>query len=156
MLLYLKTDGRHARGFSLIELMIVVSIMATIIALGLVNFNHFKHKAYDVEAESNIRSAIKVLHALDVNDDYPSVNFEIANAEVLTDADNFAPQFPKITDNPKGVYLYILKVGKDVNIISFQCHGTKKFLYDSMAGEYLVTTTELTPVDLSTKCASVI
>lgn len=146
---------KKSNGFSLVELMIVVSIMATIISLGLMEFNSFKHKAYDVEAESNIRSAVKVLHALDTDEDYPDVNFEVSNGVFLNDPNNFAPQFPKITDNPKGVYMYILKVGKDVNIISFQCHGLNKYLYDSMAGEYVVTSVPLTDLDLSSKCSNV-
>ncbi len=140
------------QGFSLIELMIVFSIMTTLITISLVHYEGFKNSAYDSEAEGYIRHIVKLVRALDIDADTANISFELVNSTVATDSMNFIMHLPKLHADPRGMYLLISKTGPDLTITSFHCHGSYKYLYDSTAGEFIIQKQNLTSADLATKC----
>ena len=146
---------KNQNGFSFIEIMVIVSILGIIINLGMNRYRGLNDTAYDTEAESNINSAMKILKSLESEDSQnTNLSFEVANNAVAVDDSSFLNYYPKLRTNPTGVYFQVIKIGSNVNMVSFHCHGTKKYSYNSSVGEFIVQSTALTGSDRSDKCAN--
>ncbi|MBN2688811.1 MAG: type II secretion system protein, partial [Deltaproteobacteria bacterium] len=66
-----KKDGKHRqRGFTLIELMIVIAILGILAAIAIPQLTWHKQKAYDAAAQSDIKSAYTAAQAYFT--DYPA------------------------------------------------------------------------------------
>lgn len=64
----------NKRAFSLIELLVVVTIIGILAAIALPQFNSFKTRAYDAKAESTLRSIITAEEAYFVDNNTFTTN----------------------------------------------------------------------------------
>ena len=141
-------------GFSLIELMVIVSIIGILISIALGQSTEMKDRAYDTEAEGYMDAARKIIQNLEIDDETATYNFEVSNNALIVDDSSLIGNFPKLDAKKEGLYLFIARAGTDITIETFHCHGTKKFSYDSTTNEYIVQKSNITPADIAAKCVS--
>ncbi len=55
------TPAKYLRGFTIIEIMIVISILAILAAIGLVAYNGFHHRTEDSMAQHSVSDATRTL-----------------------------------------------------------------------------------------------
>src|ERR1700730_586078 len=85
-------DGRHDEGFTLIELMVVLLIIAILLAIAIPTFLGVANSAGDRAAQSNLTNALTEVKALYQN----SASYNQATNTPMTPANEFqssAPEF---------------------------------------------------------------
>ncbi len=96
---------KQDRGFSLIELMVVMMILAVLVALALVAYGRFEHRAQDADAQTALRHTMLAEQALFTDDDAYSddpvafEDFEPAVFINLTSASDFGVYVDKFSDD---------------------------------------------------------
>ena len=93
---------RRSWGFTLIELMVVVSIIAILVAIAISGYSTFQKNSRDVRRKSDlatIQSALEQYHADQGN--YPSID-KVRTDNSLTDPDGNKTYLNKIPGDPLG------------------------------------------------------
>jgi type IV pilus assembly protein PilA len=120
------------RGFTLIELMVVVLIIAILIAIAIPTFLGARQRAQDKQAQSNIRNALTTEKTFYVdNQAYTSTAASLSAIETSLD-------FTQANAATRGVLPTLVKVGTDtaggVCLESDSKSGSKFYLVDITAG----------------------
>jgi type IV pilus assembly protein PilA len=76
----MRRVSRDERGFTLVELMVVVLIIAILIAIAIPTFMGFRRRADEVAAKSSANLAIKVAKGLTDEDSYAPVTLAALSA----------------------------------------------------------------------------
>jgi type IV pilus assembly protein PilA len=76
----MRRVSRDERGFTLVELMVVVLIIAVLIAIAIPTFMGFRRRADEVAAKSSANLAIKVAKGLTDEDSYAPVTLGALSA----------------------------------------------------------------------------
>jgi len=92
------TTRRAATGFTLIELMVVIAVIAILVAIAVTQYTNMLHRSRDATAKGNLaalRSAIRIYYS--DNNQYPTDDLT-----VLTSGESYLPQIPglKTTAHP--------------------------------------------------------
>jgi type IV pilus assembly protein PilA len=121
------TQHLHSqRGFSLIELLVVMGIMSTLIAVALPRYASYRATAYDSRAETDLRSVAMAEEA-----------YFLENDKYLACADNSCASLPGIRKLSAGVILSVTTT--DTGFVGTSKHpkGTGKvFTWDSEQGGF--------------------
>lgn len=118
----LRMVKRNQKGFTLIELMIVVAIIGILAAIAIPNFRNYQMKAKTAEARTNIGAIRTSQESYKAENDLYlacAVNGNEAGTKPLKVAwaDNEDETYKKIGFEPAGdvYYAYAVAVGKDTN-----------------------------------------
>src|ERR1043166_4560410 len=127
-----KRLNNDEKGFTLIELMVVVLIIAILIAIAIPTFLGARQRAQDKQAQSNIRNALTTEKTY-----YVDNQAYTADATALGKIEN-SLDFTKTDASVRGVVPTLVKVGTDtaggVCLESDSKSGSKFFLVDITAG----------------------
>ena len=120
------------KGFTLIELMVVVLIIAILIAIAIPTFLGARQRAQDKQAQSNIRNALTTEKTYYVdNQAYTATSANLSAIETSLD-------FTTVDASVRGVKPTLMTVGTDaaggVCLESDSKSGSKFFLVDVTAG----------------------
>ncbi|MGZ6535033.1 MAG: type II secretion system protein [Actinomycetota bacterium] len=124
--------NRDEEGFTLIELMVVVLIIAILIAIAIPTFLGARQRAQDKQAQSNIRNALTTEKTYYVdNQAYTATSADLTAIEASLD-------FTKTDASVRGVLPTLVTVGSDtaggVCLESDSKSGSKFFLVDVTSG----------------------
>ncbi|MGZ4208160.1 MAG: type II secretion system protein, partial [Actinomycetota bacterium] len=124
--------NRDEEGFTLIELMVVVLIIAILIAIAIPTFLGARQRAQDKQAQSNIRNALTTEKTYYVdNQVYTDANADLKAIEASLD-------FTQADAATRGVLPTLVTVGTDaaggVCLESDSKSGSQFFLVDITAG----------------------
>lgn len=118
-------DSARERGFTLIEMMIVVAIIAILVAILVPNFIRARAQAQTAACESNLKEIATVLELYQTDhESYPTAN----GAAVTSSDPNLAPylkQTPVDPVNPSGQYTYTVSNANSGNAsYTITCPGS--------------------------------
>jgi type IV pilus assembly protein PilA len=121
-----RSPGSDDSGFTLIELMVVVLIIAVLIAIAIPTFLGAQNRARDRAAQSDLRNALTALRTVSIEQDG---KFRSAPGVVLVAADLQAVE-PSLTftDTPP------LPTGTDVGVLVTDSGDTMEMLRTSAGG----------------------
>src|SRR6201987_251102 len=124
--------NKDDNGFTLIELMVVVLIIAILIAIAIPTFLGARQRAQDKQAQSNIRNALTTEKTYYVdNQAYTATAANLSAIETSLD-------FSQADASTRGVLPALVKVGTDtaggVGLESDSKSGSKGYLVDIQAG----------------------
>jgi type IV pilus assembly protein PilA len=140
MLKTIRRGLRRDEGFTLIELMVVVMIIAVLIAIAIPSFLGFRRAAQDRSAQSEIRNVLLSEKAfwLD-NGDY---------TETAADITAFEPNAVLNADPTLGVYIDLNAADTDVVcIVRTSDSGTTFAVWESASGGTFYGDTDLSAAD---------
>jgi type IV pilus assembly protein PilA len=79
--MFTKMNHKDERGFTLIELMIVIAIIGILAAIAIPQFSAYRTRAFNAASEADLRNAATAQEAYFVdNQDYASTRDQIAGA----------------------------------------------------------------------------
>jgi type IV pilus assembly protein PilA len=102
MLNALRKRMQDDKGFTLIELMVVVLIIAILIAIAIPTFLGLRERAQDRAAQSDLRNAMTAAKAF-YTDDETYTNFNVAAAEATEPSLNWVAGAPAVDTDQTGI-----------------------------------------------------
>ena len=126
-----KIRGNNEKGFTLIELMIVIAIIGILAAIAIPNFISYRNKAYCSKAETdgqNIIAALSSYFADPDRADIPSIT-ELKNAEQLILNNDSESSYSQT-----GADWAVVKVGDDNNKCPYDKAGEFYYIYFGTVG----------------------
>ena len=69
----IRLNGKNSKGFTLIELMIVIAIIGILAALAIPNFIAYRNKAFCVQAENDAQNTLAALSSYYTDPDHTGV-----------------------------------------------------------------------------------
>ncbi len=122
----ITTTPQLQRGFSLIELLVVMGIMSTLIAIALPRYSSYRASAYDSRAETDLRSVAMAEEA-----------YFLENDKYLACADDGCSSLPGIKKLSGGVTLSVTTTDTGFRGTSSHPKGSGKvFTWDSEQGGF--------------------
>lgn len=111
-----RTEREAAAGFTLIELMIVVLIIAILLAIAIPTFLGARDRASDRVAQSNLRNA-HTNQRIWFADNTSSFTADLVELEELDASLDWTDQFPDLVSRPRSVYVYLTTVSGSVGVV---------------------------------------
>ena len=140
MLNVIRRGLRRDEGFTLIELMVVVMIIAVLIAIAIPSFLGFRQSAQDRSAQSEVRNVLLAEKAFWLeNGDY---------TETAGDITAFEPNATMNADPAQGVYIDLNGANADIVCISRTADSGNTFsVWESATGGTWYGDTDLSGAD---------
>ena len=123
---------KGTKGFTLVELLVVVAIIGILAAIAIPQFSAYRKKAYDSTAKSDLRNLVSAEEAY-YADNQVYTSFACDNG-TITDGENIGAKCSKnVTISTQ------LSTGSQTwQGVSYHKLGTKSFQYDSVSGKITV------------------
>lgn len=134
---YMKHSFINNRGFTIVELLIVVVVIGILGAITIVSYTGIQNRAHDTAVESDIANLVKIIHIYEVdNGQFPTAGSKLAqpNSTLFTGI-NFKPS--KSSYNTSTDNLFYCKgtvSGADTFNISLRSKSGAFYLYKSNGG----------------------
>lgn len=98
---------RHEQGFTLIEMMVVVAIIAILVAILVPNFIRARAQAQTAACEANLKEIATVLELFQTDhQEYPNVTSATSVTNTEVNLSSYLKQTPIDPVNPSGFYTY--------------------------------------------------
>ncbi len=125
---------RHGDGFTLIELMVVVMIIAVLLAIAIPSFLGFRKSAQDRAAQATLIAAEKTARRIALEDEvFPSTNDSVTLLNTLEPAFTWVPHKDSSTD-PGVISVDEDNAGADLNFAVLSDSGTCWYLRVNAGG----------------------
>ena len=86
-----QSGGRHTSGFTIVELLIVVVVIAILAAITIVAYNGIQNRAYNASVSNDISGYKKKLEMYKIeNGHYPQTTAELSSIDIKTSAGSYA------------------------------------------------------------------
>jgi type IV pilus assembly protein PilA len=120
--------GVSSKGFSLIELVIVVAIILIVAAIAIPNFLRAKMQAHESAAAQNLRTitTAEVIYSTTYNIGFSNSLTQLSGTSVIADPNNAGLIDSVLASTIKGGYVYtytVLTTDGQGNVISYSCNA---------------------------------
>ena len=106
-----KLANRNSKGFTLIELMIVIAIIGILAAIAIPNFLRYRDKAYCAKSETDAQNVVAALSSYFADPDHTAIP-TLAELTGLEELILNNPNSTSVTTSGNGA---IIEVGDDAN-----------------------------------------